>query len=114
MAHHGEKNMSVYDVSRLLYSLRAPHNREAYRTDPEGYYEQYHLTPDERALLRTSDWPGLVRAGVSIYLLTKLMATVHADLLDIGASMRGVSKEEFLRLLKEQAERNWQYALLVE
>jgi protocatechuate 4,5-dioxygenase, alpha chain len=106
--------MSVYDISRLLYSLRAPHNREAYRTNPEGYYKQYNLTADECALLRRPDWQGLVNAGVSVYLLTKLMATVNADLLDIGASMRGVPKEEFLRLLKEQAERNRQYALLLE
>jgi hypothetical protein len=106
--------MSVYDISRLLYSLRAPHNREAYCADPEGYYEQHNLTADERALLRGPDWQGLVDTGVSIYLLTKLMATVNADLLDIGASMRGVPKEEFLRLIKEQAERHRQYALLLE
>ena len=98
--------MSTYEISRLLYGLRDPENREACRADPEAYYRRYDIDEAELQLLLKRDWQGLVDAGVSIYLLTKLGATLNVDLLEIGALMRGTTKEAFLRLLKEQAERN--------
>jgi len=67
--------VSVYEVSRLLYGLREPVNREACWADPEAYYRHYDLSESELHLLLTRDWQGLVDAGVSIYLLTKLGAT---------------------------------------
>jgi hypothetical protein len=98
----------------MLYSLRTPGNREAYRANPELYYRHYELSESEVQLLLRRDWQGLVDAGVSIYLLTKLAATLSVDLLDVGASMRGMPREDFLRSLKEQAEQNRQYAILLE
>lgn len=106
--------MSTYEVSRLLYSLRAPENREACRANLELYYRRYELSESEVQLLLRRDWQGLVDVGVSIYLLTKLTAVLNVDLLDVGATLRGVPREDFLRLLKEQAEQNRQYALLLE
>lgn len=106
--------MSVYEVSRLLYSLRDPENRQACQANPEAYYCRYDLTKTELRLLLKPDWQGLVDAGVSIYLLTKLSATLNIDLLEIGASMRGMSREDFSRFVREQAERNSKYAILIE
>ena len=106
--------MSVYEVSRLLYGLREPVNREACRINPEVYYRRYDLSGSELQLLLTRDWQGLVDAGVSIYLLTKLCATLGVDLLEVGASMRGMPREEFLRFVKKQGERNRKYAIFLE
>jgi hypothetical protein len=106
--------VSIYEISRLLYSLRAPESRKACRTDPETYYHQYDLTESELQLLLKPDWQGLVDAGISIYLLTKLGATLNVDLLAVGASMRSMTREEFLRFIKEQGERNQKYAILLE
>ncbi len=106
--------MSTYEISRLLYGLREPGNREACRADPKAYYRRYDLSESELQLLLKPDWQGLVEAGVSIYLLTKLGATLNVDLLEVGASMRGRPREEFLRFIKEQAERNKKYAILLE
>jgi protocatechuate 4,5-dioxygenase, alpha chain len=106
--------VSTYEVSRMLYSLRAPENRDACRTDPERYYRRYGLSDPEVELLLRRDWQGLVDAGVSIYLLTKLTAVLNVDLFDVGASMRGMPREDFLRLLRSQAEQNRRYAVLLE
>jgi protocatechuate 4,5-dioxygenase, alpha chain len=108
------RSVSTYEVSRLLYSLREPENREACRADPEAYYRRYELDESELRLLLDHNWQGLVDAGVSIYLLTKLGATLNIELLEVGAAMRGITKDDFLRLLKEQAERNRKYAILRE
>lgn len=106
--------MSTYEVSRMLYSLRDPMNRETCRANPEAYYRRFNLGETELHLLLKRNWQGLVDAGVSIYLLTKLGATLNIDLLQMGASMRGMSREEFLHLVKDQGERNQKYTIPLE
>jgi len=103
--------VSTYEISRMLYSLRDPMNRETCRTNPEVYYRHFDLDETELQFLLDRSWQNLVDAGVSIYLLTKLGATLNVDLLEIGASMRGMSREEFLLLVKEQGERNQKYTI---
>lgn len=63
-------------------------------------------------LLLERDWQGLVDAGVTVYLLTKLGAALGISLIEMGAAMRGVSREQFGRLLKEQNSRNRRFAIL--
>jgi len=56
----------------------------------------------------------LAEAGVSIYLLTKLAAALKVDFVEMEAAMRDMNKQEFVRFLGEQAERNKRYAMLLE
>ena len=51
---------------------------------------------------------------MSIYLLTKLAATLKVDFVEMEGAMRGMNKEEFVSFLKQQAERNKRYALLLD
>jgi protocatechuate 4,5-dioxygenase alpha chain len=103
--------MSLYGVSRLLYDLREEHNREQFKRDFEGYARQYELAASEKEMVVRRDWKRLAEAGVSIYLLTKLAATVDVDFLEMEAAMRSMSKQEFVAFLQKQAEQNRQYAL---
>lgn len=103
--------MSLYGVSRLLYDLREERNREQFKRDFEGYARQYELAPSEKQMVVRRDWKGLAEAGVSIYLLTKLAATVDVDFLEMEAAMRSMSKQQFVRFLQQQAEQNRRYAV---
>jgi protocatechuate 4,5-dioxygenase alpha subunit len=106
------QHTNVYEISRLLYDLRNPANREAIRTDPQAYYRRYAIGEHELGLLINRDWQGLVDAGVTVYLLTKLGAALGVSLLEMGAAMRGMSNEEFRRFIGEQNKRNRPLALL--
>jgi len=106
--------VSSYDLSRALYDLREPQKREAFLVDQEAYARSYSLNGQERELLLKHDWRGLAEAGVSIYLLTKLAAALRVDFVEMEAAMRGMNKQEFVRFLGEQAERNKRYAMLLE
>jgi protocatechuate 4,5-dioxygenase alpha subunit len=103
---------NVYAISRLLYDLRNPANREALRTDPRAYYQRYAIDESGMRLLMECDWQGLVDAGVTVYLLTKLGAALGVSLLEMGAAMRGMSNEEVLRFIEEQNKRNRPLAVL--
>ncbi|MGH7933248.1 MAG: hypothetical protein ACREQN_08760 [Candidatus Binataceae bacterium] len=104
--------VNVDEISRLLYELKRPENRAACRANPAEFYRRYRLGEDDLALLERPDWCGLVEAGVSIYLLTKLAAATGADLLAMGAAMRGMSRDQFLAFIKVQNERNRNLAIL--
>jgi protocatechuate 4,5-dioxygenase, alpha chain len=103
---------NVYEVSRLLYDLRNPANRDAVRADPQAYYRRYAIDDSTMRLLMNRDWQGLVDAGVTVYLLTKLGAALGVSLLEMGAAMRGMSNEEFRRFIEDQNKRNRPLALL--
>jgi protocatechuate 4,5-dioxygenase, alpha chain len=111
---NGRPAESSYDLSRALYDLREQGNREAFLADPEAYSRRYRLTDREREMLLKQEWRGLAEAGVSIYLLTKLAATLKVDFFEMEAAMRGMTKDEFLQFLSKQAERNRRYALLFD
>lgn len=103
--------MSLYGVSHLLYDLREERHREHFNRDFDDYARQYELAPSEKDLVASRDWKGLAEAGVSIYLLTKLAATLNVDFLEIEAAMRSMSKQQFVAFLQQQSEQNHQYAL---
>jgi len=103
---------NVYEISRLLYDLRNPANREAVRTDPQAYFRRYAIDKRGMRLLINRDWQGLVDAGVTVYLLTKLGAALGVSLREMGAAMREMSNEEFRRFIEEQNKRNRALAVL--
>jgi molybdate-binding protein len=103
--------MSLYGISRLLYDLREEKNRDQFLRDFEGYARKYELTEAEKRMVAKHDWRGMADAGVSIYVLTKLAATVNVDFVEIEAAMRPMSKQEFVKFLQQQAERNQRYSL---
>ncbi len=106
--------MSLYQLSRACYDLRDEGKRQQFRTSPEAYVACYELTPQEREMPLNLDWRGLAEAGVSIYVLTKLGAASKVEFLELEGAMRGMSKQQFVEFLKQQAEQNKRFALGVE
>lgn len=104
--------MSAYELNRMMYDLRRPENREALKADLESYLARYGITEPEKQLVRDGDWQGLVEAGVSVYVLTKIGAALDVSLLQMGAQMRGESLPDFLDFIRRQNERVAAFALL--
>lgn len=113
-SRNGNRPKVSYDLSRALYDLREPANRDAFLADPAAYSRRYALSESDRELLLRRDWRGLAEAAVSIYLLTKLAATLQVDFVEMEGAMRGMSKQQFLEFLGKQAERNKRYAMLFD
>ena len=103
---------NLYEISRLLYDLRNPANRDAVCADAEAYYRRYAVGEDAMRLLTHRDWQGLVDIGVTVYLLTKLGAALSVTLLEMGAAMRSMSNEDFQRFIEKQNRSNRAMALL--
>jgi protocatechuate 4,5-dioxygenase alpha subunit len=106
--------MSLYELSRACYELRDEAKRQQFRTGRETYAARFELTTREREMLLHLDWRALAEVGVSIYVLTKLGAASNVEFLELEGAMRGMSKQEFVDFLKQQAEQNKTFALGVE
>jgi len=95
-----------------MYDLRDPELRRAYVNDAAAITEGYALSPHELSLLDAHDWPGLVAAGVSVYILGNLGRVVGLSFAEIGACLRGQTPEQMSAFLDEQSERVAPLAIL--
>ena len=75
-------------LNKAGHSLKDAHQRELFARDEEAWMEQFGLSEEERALVRARDWIGLWRAGMSIYVMTKLSGVTNTPLVEIGKQMR--------------------------
>ena len=89
------RSVKGYRLNKFLHSLVDPAWRAKFRTDQESLFETAGLTAEERQLVRTLDWRGMIHYGVSFFMLEKLGAVVGVSNLHIYAAMRGETLDEF-------------------
>ena len=89
------RSVKAYRLNKFLHGLIDPPWRAKFRNEPEALFETAGLTAEERDLVRTLDWRGMIRYGASFFMLEKLGAVVGVSNLHIYAAMRGETLEEF-------------------
>ncbi|HEY7197157.1 MAG TPA: hypothetical protein VH306_08215 [Gaiellaceae bacterium] len=75
-------------LNKAAYSLKDEEQRTLFAEDEEQWMTQFALTDEERALMRARDWIGLWRAGMSIYVMVKLLGVTDTPLPEVGKQMR--------------------------
>ncbi len=85
-----------YRFSKFCMAFMKPENRDAFKADPETVMTEHGLSDVEKQLIRDRDWNGMLRHGVSSFLLMKLANVVGVAQNQMGAAMRGQTYEEFL------------------
>jgi len=85
----------AYRLNKFLHALVEPTHRRRFLSDPEAAFAEAGLTEEERRLVVTRDWQGMIHYGVIFFMLEKLGAVVGVSNLHIYAAMRGESLEEF-------------------
>ena len=84
-------------LNRFFWRLTDPAWRERVALEPERAMAEGQLTEQERQLVRGRDWIGLLRYGVSFFVLEKYARVVRQTNLEVYAQMRGESLEEFMK-----------------
>ena len=85
----------AWRINDFLHRLIEPAHRERFVNDQEALFEEFGLAEEERAMIRERRWIDLIRYGVIFFLLEKMGAVIGVGNIDIYASMRGQSVEEF-------------------
>jgi protocatechuate 4,5-dioxygenase alpha chain len=83
--HTARKGMRL---NKAAYSLKHEEQRALFAADEERWMEQFGLTPEEQELMRSRDWIGLWRSGMTIYVMVKLLGVTGTALTDVGRQRR--------------------------
>ena len=92
-----ERSAKALRLNRFLRGLVVPESRALFKDDPETAFDRAGLTDEERRLVRSLDWAGLIRYGASFFCLEKLARVKGVSNPEIVAAMRGETLEEFLK-----------------
>lgn len=84
-------------LNRFFWRLASRDWRDRFEADPEGSMAEAGLSDRERQLVRERDWLGLIRHGASFFALEKFARVCRISNLQVYASMRGETLEEFLK-----------------
>lgn len=97
-----ERSAAGWRVNRFLHGLIDPERRARFQSDETCEFAAADLSDEERTLIRTRDWRGLIHHGAIFVLLEKLGVVTGVSNLHIYAAMRGVSLEEFMQTRNQQ------------
>jgi len=95
----------AYRLSAFCKGLMRPENREAFRADTEKAMRDAGLAESEKQLVRDRDWMGMVRYGVTHFLVFRIAGMFGEGLVGVAARMRGETLEEFRKSRRVWEER---------
>ena len=96
------RSVKGYRINQFLHDLVIPEHRTLFLDDPETAFKEAGLTEEEKDLIRTRDWPGMIHYGVIFFMLEKLAAVIGVSNLHVYAAMRGDTLEDFLKTRNTQ------------
>lgn len=91
------KSVKALRLNRFFWRHREPEFRELVNRDLQAAFDEMKLNDEERQLIVECDWLGLIRYGVSFFVLEKFARIKKISNLAVYASMRGETLDEFLK-----------------
>ena len=84
-------------LNRFFWRFTEPAWRDRYAADPDELMNEAGLSDHEQQLLRQLDWIGMIRYGVSFFVMEKFARVSKKTNLEVYAAMRGESFEAFMK-----------------
>ena len=88
-----------YHLNQFCISLRLAPNREAFKADPEGYIDQYPVTPEQREAALNQEWNRLLELGGNIYYTSKLAAFHGINFQALAGLMTGKGSTAYREMM---------------
>ena len=100
----GEAAMKGYNLNKMCYSFNNAANRAEFQGDEDAYCRKFGLTDEQRKAIRERNVLAMIHAGGCIYYLAKFAGIFGLTVQDVGAQQRGISVDEFKKMLKAQGD----------
>lgn len=97
----GKAAQRGYALNAMCFSFNEAASRARFLDDPEAYFNEYGLTPEQRQAVRDRNIAGMIAAGGNTYYLLKLANLFGMDVQEVGAQQTGVTREVFQRQLQQ-------------
>lgn len=92
-----ERSAKGYRINKFLHGLVDEDFRKRFLENEDATLMAADLTDEERRLIKTRDWRGLIHYGAIFFVLEKLGAVLGISNLHIYSAMKGMSLEDFLK-----------------
>jgi protocatechuate 4,5-dioxygenase alpha chain len=94
-----DRSREGYHLNMFCISLSKAHNRAAFQADEEGYLDKYPMTTDQRQMVLSRDWNGMLSLGGNIYYTSKLAANDGINFQELAALMTGMTSEAYRAMM---------------
>lgn len=94
-----QHHMMGYQLNMFCMSLNQAENREKFRQSETAYLDQYPMSAEQRQAVLDRRWLELLRLGGNIYYTFKLAIFDGLTMQQVGASMSGVSEDNFKSMM---------------
>jgi protocatechuate 4,5-dioxygenase alpha subunit len=101
----GRRAIQGYPLNAMLMSLNDPANRELFKADQGRYLDRHGLSGEQREAVLGRDWLRMLELGGNIYFMIKLGALDGLTTQDLGASMSGMTADEFRQMMRDGGRR---------
>src|SRR5688572_15957096 len=88
-----------YALNHFCMSLMKPENRRDFLANEDDYLSQFALTDKQRRAVLDRSWLMMIQEGGNICYVAKLGATCGLSMEDLAASMSGMTKENYRRMM---------------
>jgi protocatechuate 4,5-dioxygenase alpha chain len=88
-----------YALNHFCMSLMKPANRRDFLANEDAYLSLYALTGKQRRAVLDRNWLMMIQEGGNICYVAKLGATCGLSMEDLAASMSGMTKENYRRMM---------------
>jgi protocatechuate 4,5-dioxygenase alpha chain len=88
-----------YHLNQFCMSLIKAENREKFKTDQRAYLDEWPMNEPQKQAVLDRDYNGMITNGGNIYFLSKIFSTDEQSFEQAAASMTGVSREEYRKMM---------------
>jgi gallate dioxygenase len=90
-----DRAVKGFRINHFLHSLIEPAFRKRFVEDQEGLFAESDLSDEEKELIRSRNWIGMIHYGVIFFMLEKMAAVLGIGNIDVYAAFKGLTVPEF-------------------
>ena len=90
-----DRAVKGFRINHFLHRLIEPDFRKRFVEDQEAVFAQSDLSDEEKELIRSRNWIGMIHYGVIFFMLEKMAAVLGIGNIDVYAAFRGLTVPEF-------------------
>jgi len=88
-----------YHLNMFCMSLMKPENRAIFKADERSYLDKWPITEEQKQMVISRDWNGMLQLGGNIYFTSKIAATDGLSFQQIAAIMTGATQEQYAQMM---------------
>lgn len=96
----GRQARKGFHLNQFCMSLMKAKNRQAFKSDEQGYLDQWPMTAAQKKAVLQRDYTQLIQLGGNIYYLLKISATDGISVAEAVSTMTSLSPDEYMAMMK--------------